>query len=99
MINLDDMTFAQAKSRADELWERSSVMSKALDAFCDQFPKGPMNLTPDHVRAMPEYVMLKAAADSAFASMRAFNGPYVKKFKKEIYADTMARRAAKLKAP
>lgn len=92
------MSFEQAKGTADELWEKSRVASKALDAFCDQFPKGLMNLTPDNVRAMPEYAVLKAEADSAFHAMRNFNSPFVKKFKKEISADLSARRAAKLKA-
>lgn len=93
------MTFDQAKLVADALWNESIAASRRLDDFVDaQGPRGPMNLTPDHVKAMPEYKALKAASDQAFQALRTFNGPYVKKFKKELAAYREASREAKLKA-
>lgn len=59
---------------------------KALKAF-DQYGKSEMGLTPDFVRAMPEWQQAKKEFDKAFAELRAFNGWYVKTFKKEIAAD------------
>jgi hypothetical protein len=91
------MTFDEARLRADELWEKSSATGKALDDFTSRFEKGPLNLTPDHVKALPEYQKLKAEADVAFAQLRNYNAWYTKKFKKEIYAYRTAQRAAQLK--
>jgi hypothetical protein len=48
---------------------------------------GLMGLNPDHVRLSPEYRAKKAAYDSAFAALRAFNGKYIKIFKAEIAAE------------
>lgn len=83
--------FEQAKAQADKLHAEMTAASRALNNFVDQFPKGPMNLTPDHVRAMPEYRVVKNAYERAFSAVRAFNGPYVKKYKKEIQADRAKR--------
>ncbi|MES2180679.1 MAG: hypothetical protein V4493_01090 [Pseudomonadota bacterium] len=81
------MNYAEAKKIADDLWAASSVSSKAIEAF----PKGPMGLTPDDVRATPEWKAAKALADHDFAKLRAWNGFYVKAFKKEIQAARNAK--------
>ena len=69
------------------------VLEKALDeagkdlkAF-DSFGKTPMGLTPDHVKAMPEWKQAKASFDKVFAELRTFNGWFMKTFKKEIQAE------------
>ena len=90
----DDMSFEEAQARAGELWSASEVTSAAMNGF----PKGPMGLTPDDVRATPEWQAAKAAADADFEALRSFNGPYSKKFKKEIAAARQAEREAKLAA-
>lgn len=90
-------TFDEARRRADELWENHSKIGKALDDFVNQYERGPMNLTPDYVRALPEYKRLKGECDVAFAQLRNYNAWYTKKFKKEISAYRQAEREAKLK--
>ena len=56
---------------------------KALKAF-DSYGKTEMGLTPDFVRAMPEWQQAKKEFDKAFAELRAFNGWYMKTFKKKL---------------
>jgi hypothetical protein len=90
------LTFVQAKMIADRLYDEYGAAGKALADFADPFGKGPMGLTPDFVRAMPEYRPLKNEVDLKFNALRNFNAVYVKKFKKEISADIQARREAKL---
>lgn len=43
----------------------------------------PNGLTPDHVRALPEWKAAKQKTDFALAALRAFNGNHAAKFKKE----------------
>lgn len=84
------MDYAQAKAAADALDARLDAASAALQGF----PRGLMGLTPDDVKASPEWRQAKRAYDQAFAALRAFNGPFVKRFKSEIRADRDARRQA-----
>lgn len=44
---------------------------------------GPFGLTPDAIKADPEYRAAKAATDKAFARLRGFNAWYVKQFANE----------------
>ena len=37
------------------------------------FPRGPMGLTPDSVKASPEWQAAKAAWTEAFSALRAYN--------------------------
>jgi hypothetical protein len=78
--------FQAQKARADELHAAVMSTGAALNAFTSLHPKGPIGLTPDHVRAMPEFVKLKSEYERAAAASRAFNAIYVKKFAKEIRA-------------
>ena len=87
----DRMTFQAARDRAETLWEGSRVASEALGAF----PRGAMGLTPDAVKASPEWRAAKAASDAALARLRDFNRQYTKKFKLEIRAARESERAAK----
>ncbi len=59
---------------------------KSLKAF-DSYGKSAMGMTPDFVKAMPEWKQAKQNFDKAFAELRAFNGWFVKEFKKEIAAE------------
>jgi hypothetical protein len=90
----DDMTFEEAKAKADALWDASTQAGKVLDAF----PKGPMGLTPDDVRATPEWKSDKSASDAAMKALRDFNAQYTKKFKTEIISARDAKREEKLAA-
>lgn len=92
------LTFEQAKATADKLQADWSAAGNALSAFADPFGKGPMGLTPDHVRAMPEWRTLYNAMEQARVRAQHFGTLYQRRFKKEIRDDVMARRAAKIKA-
>ncbi len=43
--------------------------SKAMKAF----PRGPLGLTPNTVKASPEWKAAKRSSDAAFAALRRFN--------------------------
>jgi hypothetical protein len=80
--------FKAARQKQDQLEAESKRTGKIMDSF----PKGPMNLTPDHVRATPEWQAAKSAADRAFQAFRNFNGMMVKAFPNELKAERLARR-------
>lgn len=90
----EDLSFEEAKARADALWAASTASGEVMEAF----PKGAMNITPDEVRATDEFKNAKAAADADFEALRSFNALYTKKFKKEIAQARQAEREAKLAA-
>lgn len=57
---------------------------------------GPLwGLTPDDVRARPDYRIAKQAMDKAFAALRAFNAVYVKRYKNELAAERKLKREGK----
>ena len=85
--------FHVAKQSKAMLENSLDIADKALKAF-DQYGKSEMGMTPDHVKAMPEFKQAKKEFDKAFAELRNFNGWYVKTFKKEIAAE----RKEKLKS-
>jgi len=80
-------TYEQAKARADEL----DAASKAAGAILNAFPKGAMGMTPDDVKARPDYVAAKAAFERAFAAQRNFNRLYTVAFKQERARDRATR--------
>ena len=80
--NMNDQ-FTIAKQSKKALEDCLDVADKALKAF-DSYGKSEMGMTPDHVKAMPEWQQAKKDFDLAFAQLRNFNGWYVKTFKKEI---------------
>ena len=86
--------FDIATAQRDVLDARLIAASTALRDFLNQFERGPCNLTPDHVKAMPEFKALKSNCAAAFSALRAFNGHYIKTFKKELRAARMQRRAS-----
>ena len=77
-------TFIQAKENADKLWDAYKLHSDYLYEFVSQYDKGDFNLTPDYVKAMPEYQELKAKMDRSFKSLQSFNQWYLKHYKKDI---------------
>lgn len=95
LVDVGKMTFPEARALANQVYEHSHAASEALK----RFPRGPMGLTPDHVKALPEYKVAKAEADRAFQQERRFNTVYVKRFGKEIRADQAARRSGGLGSP
>lgn len=81
------MNFQDAKSYKASLAQIEDAAGKILNSF----PKGPMGLTPDHVKASPEWKAAYQAHARAFAALRDFNGKFVKAFKKELAAERKAR--------
>jgi hypothetical protein len=54
---------------------------------------GPMGLTPDAIKASPEYCAAKKRFDLGFAALRHFNQTFVKTYAAEIRAERRAKRA------
>jgi hypothetical protein len=75
------MTYEEAKAHAKKLEEKNKVDVDKLKAF-DKY-KDAMGVTPDHIRALPEWKIAKEAFARSFDELRNFNGWFVKTFKKE----------------
>lgn len=82
--------FELAKAESARLDAGAARAAEALKAY----PRGPMGLTPDHVKASPEYRADKQEYDRAFQRQRAFNASYVKLFANELRAERLRRRGA-----
>lgn len=85
-------TFEEALSQAEAIDQEVKTVGSKIEAF----PKGPMGLTPDHVRRTPEYQKAKAEWDAVFKRLRAFNGWYTKNYKKELHAYRQRLREERL---
>jgi len=83
------MSYIVAKSAKALLDKALDDASAELQKF-DQF-KGVMGMTPDHIKASPEFRKAKHAFDVAFQTSRNFNGDFNKRYKKEIAADRRER--------
>lgn len=59
-------------------WSAAEGEYYSASAAMGRFPRGPMGLTPDDVKASPEWRKAKARYDRAFANLRAFNAAMVK---------------------
>lgn len=82
--------FALAKANQNRLNEEVTRLGVALNSF----PKDTMGLTPDAVKASPEYRSAKSAYNEAFHQLINFNSVFTKAFAKEIKkADRLSRRA------
>lgn len=77
------MNYEQAKAYKLTLEALNNADSDALKEF-DNYGKSDMGMTPDFVKAMPEFKAAKLAFDISFNNLRNFNGKFVKAFKKEI---------------
>lgn len=79
----NDKGYAAAKAARAQL----DATVHRLGAVLQAFPKGPMGLTPDAVKATPEYMAAKTDYETAFNQLRDFNARFLKAFPKEIRAD------------
>ena len=77
------MNYLDAKIYKEALYAKNDKASEELQAF-DKLGKSEMGMTPDHIKAMPEWKAAKRAFDVSFAELRAFNGWFMKTFKKEV---------------
>jgi hypothetical protein len=83
-----------AKARKEAL-EADTQAAGAI--LANGFPKGPMGLTPDNVKASPEWQEASRAYATAFQQLRDFNEWFLKEYAKEEKADREARRKARQK--
>ena len=81
------MTYEEAKRIRDEIEGEGRKVGAILSAF----PKGPMNLTPDAVKAAPEWREAKDRSEALFRKLRRFNTWFVKAYAKEIRAERRAK--------
>ncbi|MBX9900034.1 MAG: hypothetical protein K2Y28_04540, partial [Burkholderiaceae bacterium] len=88
--------FDKAKIIRDLADDQSKRFSGALQAFKDQHPSLQFGITPDDVKAMPEYQLLSKNSDFAFNELRRVNEWIVKNFKNENSEDVRKGREVRL---
>ena len=86
------MNFQQATIMRNACEAHMKEAAQALKAI-PGVGSGPMGLTPDSVKASPEYKAAKARFDWDFDSFRKFNAYYTKAFKKELQAERAKKYA------
>lgn len=75
-------TFLDALARKRKLEAAWEAASKALDIF----PRNEIGLTPDHVKALPEYRAALSRYNTAFQELRKFNAQFCRQYKREMRA-------------
>ncbi len=83
------------------MMHQALIKKEALEVAYDhataalrKFPRLPSGLTPDAVRAMPEWREAKKQCEQAFADLRAFNQIFVRKYGKEYREYMRGKRGA-----
>ena len=89
------MTYEQYRAIYTALNDAVTIANRTLNTL-PGVGSGSMGLTPDAVKATPEYRAAKTAFDTAKALHDGFAKPFARIFAKQIRADIDARRAAKL---
>jgi hypothetical protein len=77
------MTYAEFKIARDAIEREMSAASAALQ----RFPRSEIGLTPDSVKALPEFQSAKRAYAVVFARLREVNAAHLKRFSREILQD------------
>lgn len=87
-------TYAEFVAMGDALDAQHKQAARDAVALAESLsPKPwPMNLTPDSVKANPDYRAARDKAQALFAELRAFNGANVKRFKAEIRKNSRTSR-------
>lgn len=85
------MSYSEAKAKKEEIEKRSKTAGSVLKSLSGG---GPMGLTPDAVRATPEWQKANSDYQKAFAEERAYNEHFLKTYAKEYKADRASRRGA-----
>lgn len=92
LIIAPHVTYAMARQIRDKIQADAHAAGARLRAI-PGVGSGQLGLTPDAVKSTREYQSARAAWESAFATLRAFNAEYCQRFKREIRAEQRARRA------
>ena len=88
------MDFEQFRAERARLIENTCQTSKAWRAI-EGVGSGAMGLTPDSVKASPEYRRARAEFNAAMRALQAFNARHLKRFKAQIAAEQRAARASR----
>lgn len=80
----------QMKSVMEARYDEASARLQGIDGV----GAGPMGLTPDHVKASPEYRAAKQDFQACGDALRRFNTWFMREHGKEYRAEWKARRAA-----
>lgn len=91
------MDFIQAKAHKAELEMAHDAAAIRL-RLASGTERGTMGLTPDHIKATPEWRNAFNAERNAFKAMADFNKHINKMFKRELMEEFKARRIAKIMA-
>ena len=81
--------FTAAKEARDEINARLTAASEKMN----HYPRGTIGLTPDEIKATPEWRANRTECDAIFQELRRFNQKFVKRFAKEIRAERRNRTA------
>ena len=84
------MTYQEATRIRDTLWQ----MYREAGAKMSAYPRLPNGLTPDAIKATPEWRKNKDAFDLASVNLRDFNKAYVKRFARELREERNEKFAA-----
>jgi hypothetical protein len=84
MSYANNATYIEIKTMQKEIDDNCTKASKELNDFISQYHSGPMGLTPDFVKAMPEFKELKRNFEVSFEKLRQINQFVSKNFKKEL---------------
>lgn len=83
-----------ALSQHDAIEAEANAASLHLKAVSGA-EKGPMGLTPDHIKATPEWKAAHSTYYAATRKLQTFNRGFLKQFSKEWRATLLERRIAK----
>ena len=86
--------FASLKAEA----EAANMLCKQASQELQQFPKGPMGLTPDEVKRSPEWQQAHARYENAFAKARCANALLRKHFPRQLQEEREREREERLQA-
>ena len=86
-----------ALSQHDAIEAEANAASLRLKAVSG-VEKGPMGLTPDHIKATLEWKAAHSAYCAASRNLQTFNRGFLKQFSKEWRATLLERRIAKSSA-
>jgi hypothetical protein len=78
-----DPEYLRAKAARKIVSDTNDAASKELNDFLDRHERGAMGMTPDHVKAMPEYKRLVSAFNSSFKKMQDTNSKFNREFKRQ----------------
>jgi hypothetical protein len=84
------MTYQEATRIRDTLWAMYRETGKVMSSY----PRLPNGLTPDAIKATPEWRMNKDAFDLATVNLQQFNKTFVKRYARELREERNEKFAA-----